>query len=84
MDRVVTRRTLLGGRSPRGGQDGFTLVEMLVVVKNTTRLRAGVKIVGNAFASNLAPTVQYITSTSGHETLLGSARSPLIHSLAAS
>jgi general secretion pathway protein G len=32
MDWVVTRRALLGGRRPRRGQDGFTLVEMLVVI----------------------------------------------------
>jgi general secretion pathway protein G len=32
MDWVITRRKLLGLGAPRRGQDGFTLVEMLVVI----------------------------------------------------
>lgn len=32
MDWVVTRRSALARRPRRGGQDGFTLVEMLVVI----------------------------------------------------
>src|ERR1700741_2518470 len=46
------------------GSGELALVEMLLVVKRTTRCKDDVKIVGNASARSLALAVQYITSTS--------------------
>src|SRR4051812_47773756 len=53
---------------------------MLVEVNATTRLRAGVYILGSASASKPISTVQYRQSTAGHVSKSGALKSPLIHS----